>query len=73
MHYPRCTGGRRCGPPEDCSGIGGYEMLIDALADPQHPEHNELAEWMGLDDPTDFDPAEFDRHELTDLLGGMRH
>ncbi|MBY8854503.1 plasmid pRiA4b ORF-3 family protein, partial [Saccharothrix sp. MB29] len=40
----------------------------EVLADPSHPEHAELLEWLELDDPADFDPAAFDRDELNDYL-----
>src|SRR5262249_20826704 len=46
--YPRCTGGRRAGPPEDCGGIWGYDWLVAVLADPAHEEHGDRLDWLGL-------------------------
>jgi len=45
--YPLCTGGKRHGPPEDCGGIGGFYNFLEAIGDPDHPEHEELLEWIG--------------------------
>ncbi len=70
--YPRCTGGRREAPPEDCGGIWGYQELLDVLADPRHPEHEDRLEWLGLDTPEDLDPAAFDKHEITERLLRLR-
>ena len=57
---PDCTGGRRACPPEDCGGPWGYRELLDILADPTHPEHDERLEWNGGPiDPDAFDPTDF--------------
>ncbi|MGH3858376.1 plasmid pRiA4b ORF-3 family protein [Actinokineospora sp.] len=70
--YPRCTGGRRAAPPEDCGGVWGYEYLVDILADPAHDEHEDRMEWLGLDKATDFDPAAFDAAAITEELSTLR-
>jgi hypothetical protein len=66
--YPRCLAGRRAGPPEDCGGLPGYHGLLDVLADPAHPEHGWMLEWLGLDSPAELDPAEFDRDAVNQAL-----
>jgi hypothetical protein len=53
---PRCIGGGRRCPPEDCGGPGGYAEFLDAIRDPSHPEHGSMLEWAG----GRFDPEEFD-------------
>ena len=53
--YPIClTGERKC-PPENCGGSGGYERLLEVIADPGYPEHASLREWVGGSyNPDDF-------------------
>jgi hypothetical protein len=60
---PACIDGRRACPPEDCGGPWGYGHLLEALADPTHPEHRDLTDWLGAPfDPEAFDPADFVHH-----------
>ena len=46
--------GERACPPEDCGGPWGYAELLQTLADPAHPEHEGMREWVGDFDPEDF-------------------
>ena len=70
--YPRCTGGRRAGPPEDCGGIWGYAELVESLGDPADPEHEDRLAWLGLDDASEFDPSNFDPAAVTRALSALR-
>jgi hypothetical protein len=54
---PCCIDGANRRPPEDIGGVPGYEEFLAALADPNHPEHEEMSEWYGDDG---FDPTAFD-------------
>ena len=58
--YPRCTAGRRAGPPEDCGGVSGYGTLLDALADPRHEDHATRLDWLGIASPAEFSADAFD-------------
>jgi hypothetical protein len=53
--YPACVAGKRNCPPEDCGGPWGYASLLEILANPAHPEHDEQLEWLG----EEFDPEAF--------------
>jgi hypothetical protein len=70
--YPRCTGGKRAAPPDDCGGIWGYEELLEILADPAHPEHNDRLVWLGLTDSSEFTPESFDTDVVNHRLGTGR-
>lgn len=65
---PACLAGEGACPPEDCGGAWGYASLKEALADPDHEEHWDRLEWLGLDEPSEFDPAAFDLAEVNHRL-----
>jgi hypothetical protein len=71
VSYPRCTGGRRAAPPEDCGGMWGYACLLEVLADPAHPAHEESLARLGLDSAAGFDPAAFDPAAVTKTLSSL--
>lgn len=56
VQYPRCTGGEHACPPEDCGGFPGYLNLLETLANPKHPEREEMLEWIG----GEWNPETFD-------------
>jgi hypothetical protein len=55
-HYPVLVAAKGACPPEDCGSAWGYTNLKNVLADPSHDEHQEMLEWLGLNDASDFDP-----------------
>jgi Plasmid pRiA4b ORF-3-like protein len=43
--HPISLPGKRAGPPEDCGGPLGFSNPLDALADHNYADHEELVEW----------------------------
>jgi len=58
--YPRCTGGKRAGPPEDSGGVWGYHDLLNTLANPRDKDHAQLLRWLGIESAAEFDADRFD-------------
>ena len=55
LAYPRFIAGVHRAPPEDVGGEPGFENFLIVMADPKHPEHNEIKSWYGGNfDPTDI-------------------
>lgn len=64
---PGCVDGYGACPPEDCGGPGGYAELLDTLADPAHPEHEQMRVWTG-DRLRPFDTRDLGGLRLVNLL-----
>jgi len=62
--YPVCMDGELRCPPEDCGGVGGYYDLLEILEDDEHPDYEEILEWIG----DTFDPKYFDKSEVNKVL-----
>ena len=61
-----CVGGSGACPPEDCGGPWGYADLLEALSDPDHPDHADLLDWVG----GPIDPSAFDVEVAHRALSG---
>ena len=64
INYPICIKGKRACPPEDCGGVWGYRDFLEAIQDPDHPEHEEMLEWVG----GSFDPEDADLDDVNPQL-----
>ena len=51
-------------------GDWGYASLEETIADSSDEGHEERLEWLGLEDPSDFDPAAFDLASVNARLHG---
>jgi hypothetical protein len=71
--YPRCLAGQAACPPEDAGGWPGYEQLVHILTDPGHEEHQDMLDWLGLDNRSQFDPAHFEPDEANRRLAAVTH
>ena len=63
---PGCSAGARACPPEDCGGPGGFENILEILADPEDEEHEEILAWVG----GDYDPEAFALEEIQAAIAG---
>ncbi len=52
----RCLAGQNACPPEDVGGAFGYADYLEAIANPEHEEHETWINWRG----SGFDPDCFD-------------
>lgn len=65
-NYPICLEGEGTAPPEDVGGEGGYDEFLEAMANPEHPEHKSMVEWSQMQLYLDFNLENVNR-ELKEL------
>jgi len=58
--YPKCIGGARACPPEDCGGAHGYQEMLEIVRSPSHEEHKSMMEWLG----GKYDPKAFNSNKV---------
>jgi hypothetical protein len=68
IHYPILVAAKGTCPPEDCGGPWGYAELKEILADPTHEQHQEMLDWLGLEDASAFDPGAVAADEIEQAL-----
>lgn len=58
VRLPVCLDGANACPPDDVGGAPGFEQFLEAIADPKHPDHDDMLSWCGgAYDPRRFDVA----------------
>ena len=73
LEYPVCTSVQGTAPPEDCGGPLGFERLKEAIADKDHPDHEELLDWLGYDEFKEPDIREINWHLKYTLRDTVKH
>ena len=66
--HPSCLAGANACPPDDCGGIPGYYEMLETLANPKHPDHGEMKEWIG----GKWDAARFDLGAANAMLKRLK-
>jgi len=65
---PKCLAGEGFAPPEDCGGIPGYYMMLKALDDATHEEHESYREWLGIQEDEYLDRNYFSKTYANQLI-----
>lgn len=68
LAHPMCITGQGACPPDDVGGVPGFENFVQAMADPAHPEHDELMGWYG----GSFDSAAFSVDDVQERLDEIK-
>lgn len=49
LTVPVCLAGKRACPPEDSGGPWGFQDMLEAARNPEHPDHEEFKEYLDPD------------------------
>jgi pRiA4b ORF-3-like protein len=63
-----CLDGAHACPPDDVGGPPGYVDFLEAIADPDHEEHDHLLEWCG----GEFDSYAFSTESVNQILCNIK-
>lgn len=66
-NYPTLLDGTGHCPPEDVGGPWGYGDFLEALADPDHEEHDHMIQWA----PPNFDPNDAQIEDLKTSVANL--
>jgi hypothetical protein len=69
LKHAVCLDGANACPPDDSGGPGGFEYFLEALANPNHEEHEDYVRWNG---GPSFDRTKFDLATANSLLQKVR-
>lgn len=61
---PLCLKGERSCPQEDVGGVRGYQHMLEVLSDPNHPEREDLIDWVR----EGYDPEHYSCEEVNEEL-----
>lgn len=69
VEYPVLVAGEHRAPPEDCGGPDGFVAFIEAMADEDHPDHEDMIAWYGWEL---FEPTDLQLDKVEAMLGRIR-
>jgi hypothetical protein len=65
--YPKCVGGERAGPPEDCGGVETYHDMLACIKEPHTDIGREWIEWLG----PEYDSERCDLAKINEALKSL--
>jgi hypothetical protein len=65
--YPALVDGAGRCPPEDVGGTSGFEAFLEAMLEPDHPEHGRLMAWHGKP----YNPNDINERRVRLVLEGI--